>query len=237
MYSSASRTRAAARRARAFAAPQGVVLWRVPVCCGHSTHEYPQQTTRRARTAAQAPARARLAAACLPQCSSQRRAARTVGVVATAPAPVRRFDSRSVGLHFECSVLHCMLDGSMKRLVDTGDLAEDQCRELASLLRQERISVRETHTHFMDYGALWVRDEDFLRAREILRTESALYAARARAKWERQWRTEYKNSTLRWFAYRSFRSPAGTIVRVFLLTLMVSAFVVYPLWHVVRKAI
>ena len=89
----------------------------------------------------------------------------------------------------------------------------------------------------MDYGALWVRDEDFLRAREILRTESALYAARARAKWERQWRTEYKNSTLRWFAYRSFRSPAGTIVRVFLLTLMVSAFVVYPLWHVVRKAI
>jgi hypothetical protein len=125
----------------------------------------------------------------------------------------------------------------MKRLVDTGDLAQDQYKELASLLRQERISVHETHTHFMDYGALWVKDEDFARAREILQTESAVYAIRTRSRWERQWRTEHKSSALRWFTHRLFRSPAGTIARVLFLVLMVGVFVVYPLWHVVRRAI
>ncbi len=88
----------------------------------------------------------------------------------------------------------------MKRLFDTGDLADDQCKELASRLLEERIFVHETRTRFLDFGALWVKDEDLSRAREVLRTESALYAPRVLAKWERQWRIEYKNPGIRWFA-------------------------------------
>ena len=125
----------------------------------------------------------------------------------------------------------------MRRLVDTGHLAGSQYNELVSLLRQERIRFHETQTHFMDNGAIWVQDEDFPRATEVLRTESTVYGARARSKWEREWQTEYKSSSIRWFAHRLFRSPVGTIVQVLLLVLMVAAFVLYPLWHVVRAAI
>lgn len=125
----------------------------------------------------------------------------------------------------------------MRRLVDTGHLAEPQYHELVSLLRQERIPIHETQTHFMDNGAIWVQDEDFPRAVDALRTESTVYAARARAKWEREWKIEHKNSFLRWFMHRLFRSPLGTILRLSILALMVWAFALCPLWHVVRAAI
>jgi len=58
----------------------------------------------------------------------------------------------------------------MKRLVDTHHLADEQYKELLFLLQQARIHVHETHTHLLSFGALWVMDEDFGRAREILRT-------------------------------------------------------------------
>jgi hypothetical protein len=89
----------------------------------------------------------------------------------------------------------------------------------------------------MDNGAIWVQDDDFPRATEVLRTESTVYAVRARSKWEREWKTEYTGSFVRWFAHRLFRSPVGTIIRVVVLVLMVIAFILYPLWHVVRAAI
>ena len=125
----------------------------------------------------------------------------------------------------------------MRRLVDTGHLAEPQYNELVSLLRQERIRFHETQTHFMDNGAIWIQDEDFRRAKDVLRTESTVYAVRAKSKWEREWKTEYKSSFVRWFAHRLFRSPLGTIVQLVFLILMVGVFVLYPLWHVVRAAI
>jgi hypothetical protein len=125
----------------------------------------------------------------------------------------------------------------MKRLVDSAQLDEPQYKELVSLLRQERIPFHETQTHFMDNGAIWVAEEHFSRATDVLRTESAVYGARAKAKWERQWRTEYKSSFVRWFTHKLFRSPVGTVVRLVLLILMLAAFVVYPLWHVARAAI
>ena len=125
----------------------------------------------------------------------------------------------------------------MKRLVDLSDLANGQYKELIHLLGVERISVHETKSHFMDYAAIWVSDDDFPRAREMLRKEALAFSVRARAKWERQWHVEHKGSTVRWFAHRLFRSPAGTITRVLLLVVMVGLFVFYPLWHVVRATI
>jgi transposase len=123
----------------------------------------------------------------------------------------------------------------MKRLVDTGNLEEEQYQELASLLQRENIFVHETRTHLFDFGAFWVRDEDFARAQEILRAESADYAARARESWERQWRLEYRSSALRWFLHRLFHNPAGVAARVVLLALALGAFVIYPLWVIVES--
>ena len=89
----------------------------------------------------------------------------------------------------------------------------------------------------MDYGAIWVRDEDFPRAVAILRKEAVSFAARARKRWDRQWQTEYEDSYVRWFAHKLFRSPVGTVVQVLLLAALVGVFVVYPLLYVLRRAI
>lgn len=122
----------------------------------------------------------------------------------------------------------------MKRLVDTRHLADEQYGELTALLRQAGIHVHETHTHLFSFGALWVMDQDFERAREILRGESRAYAARAREEWEREWALQHRGSALRWFAYRLLSSPGEMLLRVLLLALAVGAFVLYPLWFILR---
>jgi hypothetical protein len=122
----------------------------------------------------------------------------------------------------------------VKRLVDTRYLAEEQHKELTSLLRDARIHVHETHTHLLSFGALWVMDQDFDRAREILRTESKAYAARAREDWEREWQLQHRGSALRWFAYRLLSDPLEVLLRALLLALAVGAFLLYPLWVILR---
>jgi hypothetical protein len=122
----------------------------------------------------------------------------------------------------------------MKRLVDTHRLADEQYDELTSLLREAGVRVHETHTHLLSFGALWVPDEDFARARDILRNESAAYATRARAEWEREWELQHRGSKLRWFAYRLLSNPGEVLLRVLLLALTMGAFVLYPIWYILR---
>ena len=122
----------------------------------------------------------------------------------------------------------------MKRLVDTRYLADPQYDEVMSLLRGAGIPVHETHTHLLSFGALWVLDEHFARAQEILRTESKAYAARAREVWEREWELQHRGSALRWFAYRLLSDPMEVLLRVLLLALAIGAFVLYPLWVILR---
>ena len=125
----------------------------------------------------------------------------------------------------------------MRRLVDLRHLETKQYEELTSLLQDAGISVNETISNFMDYGAIWVRDEDFPRAVAILRKESASFAARARKTWERQWQTEHKGSYVRWFAHKLFRSPLGTLIRVVLLASLIGIFIVFPVLYALRRAI
>jgi hypothetical protein len=122
----------------------------------------------------------------------------------------------------------------MKRLVHTHHLADEQYDELTALLRQAGIHVHETHTHLLSFGALWVPDEEFERARDILRSESAAFAAQARATWEREWELQHRGSALRWFAYRLLSDPGPVLWRLLLLALTFGAFVVYPVWIILR---
>ncbi len=122
----------------------------------------------------------------------------------------------------------------MKRLVDTRYLAEAQYDELMALLRAAGIAVHETPTHLFAFGALWVTDAEFERARDILRTQSKAYATRARDDWEREWQLQHRGSALRWFAYRLLSDPGAVLLRVLLLALALGAFVVYPIWTMLR---
>lgn len=122
----------------------------------------------------------------------------------------------------------------MKRLVDHRFLTEAQHAELLALLRNAGIPFHETPTHLLSFGAVWVLEEDFERARGILREESAAYAARAKADWDREWALEHRGSALRWYARQVAHDPAGTIGRTVLLALAFAAFVLWPLWYVIR---
>jgi hypothetical protein len=122
----------------------------------------------------------------------------------------------------------------VKRLVDTRYLAEAQYDELMGLLRGAGIAVHETPTHLFAFGALWVPDESFERARSILREQSGAYALRAREEWEREWELQHRGSALRWFIYRLLGDPGGVLLRVLLLALALAAFVGYPLWVLLR---
>jgi hypothetical protein len=122
----------------------------------------------------------------------------------------------------------------VKRLVDTRYLEDAQYDELMSLLREAGIPVHETRTHLFSFGALWVPDESFDRAREILRNESTAFAARAREAWEREWELQHRGSMLRWFAYRLLSDPLEMLLRVLLLALAIGAFVLYPIWIMLR---
>ena len=122
----------------------------------------------------------------------------------------------------------------MKRLVDARHLAEEQHEELRSLLEQARIPVHETPTRLFAFGALWVPEEDFGRAQEILRAESKAYAASARETWEREWELQHGGSALRWLAYRVLSDPLEMLLRLLLLALAAGAFVGFPLWVVLR---
>ena len=122
----------------------------------------------------------------------------------------------------------------MKRLVDTRYLADAQYDELMRLLRGAGIPVHETPTHLLAFGALWVPDESFERARSILREQSGAYASRAREEWEREWELQHRGSALRWFIYRLLSDPGDVLLRVLLLTLAVAAFVGYPIWYLLR---
>jgi hypothetical protein len=122
----------------------------------------------------------------------------------------------------------------VKRLVDTRYLAEAQYDELMALLRGAGIAVHETPTHLFSFGALWVADETFDRARAILREQSGAYAARAREEWEREWALQHRGSALRWLACRLLSDPSGVLLRALLLALAVAAFVGYPIWILLR---
>jgi len=102
------------------------------------------------------------------------------------------------------------------------------------LLKSAGIPVHETPTHLFSFGALWVPDESFGQARDILRTQSKAYAVRAREEWEREWELQHRGSALRWFAYRLVSNPGEVLMRVLLLALAVGAFVGYPIWYVLR---
>ena len=125
----------------------------------------------------------------------------------------------------------------MRRLVDLTDLETKQYEELIGLLRGSRIAMHETISNSMGNGAIWVRDSDFPRAVTILRKESASFAANARETWERQWEIENKNSFMRWFAHKLFRSPVGTLFQVVLLALLIGVFVIFPTLYVLRRAL
>ena len=123
----------------------------------------------------------------------------------------------------------------MRPLVKLAHLAPRQHDEVIALLRAHNVHFREVPSGMFGVGFIMVADDDFARAKALLRDEAREFAKEAREEWERSWRTEYGGSWLRWFFHHLWRNPGGTIARVILLVVMVAIFVVYPVWYVARS--
>lgn len=123
----------------------------------------------------------------------------------------------------------------MKRLVGLAQLEPNQLEELRALLRADGIEFTETPPSLISFGSIWVADEQFPRAREILQQESAVFAARAREIWLREWREEHRRSYLRWLLARLRGNPAEVILAFLLLAFFVGLAVVYPLLYLAQR--
>ena len=125
----------------------------------------------------------------------------------------------------------------MRRLVKLGHLEPRQYEELVELLGRNDVRFREAPGGLLFSGAIMVVDEDLEKAKEILRAHSEAYAVEARKRWQEEWRTEHGGSTLKWFVHRLREQPLEVVLRLLLLALAVGAFVLFPLWYVMRSAI
>jgi hypothetical protein len=122
----------------------------------------------------------------------------------------------------------------VKRLVGLAQLELEQLEELRALLNSHGIGFSETPPTLLSSGAIWVEEEDFLRARELLRQESAAVSARARAQWDQEWREVHKGSHGRWFLARLLHHPAEFLLALALLIFFVGLLVFYPLYYLAR---
>ena len=124
----------------------------------------------------------------------------------------------------------------MKRLVGLGQLEAGQLEELRELLRSRGVEFSETPPGLVSLGAIWVPDEDFERAKELLEQEAAAFAAQARETWQQEWRGEHRGSWARWLFARLRARPAEMLLALLLFAFFVGLFVAYPLAYLLRRA-
>jgi len=118
----------------------------------------------------------------------------------------------------------------MKRLVAL-PLEAEQEREILRLLDEAGIAHKETRAKSRLFGsdAIWVSEQDYLRAKQIVDKESAEYAAAARAQWQAEWRREHGGSYARWLWSRLRRATPEDVVRALFLVALLSLMLLYPL--------
>lgn len=118
----------------------------------------------------------------------------------------------------------------MKRLASL-PLPPEQEREILRLLDEAGIAHKETRAKSRLFGsdAIWVAEQDYLRAKEIVDKEAAQYAAAARAQWRDEWHREHGGSYARWLWNRLRRTTPEALVRALVLILLVGLMLFYPL--------
>lgn len=122
------------------------------------------------------------------------------------------------------------MTGRRKRLASL-PLPPEQEQEILRLLDGAGIAHKETRStsRFFGSDAIWVAEEDYARARQIVDREAAEYAAAARAEWNAEWRREHGGSYARWLWSRLRGTTPEALMRALLLILLVAVMLLYPL--------
>lgn len=118
----------------------------------------------------------------------------------------------------------------MKRLASL-PLPPEQEGEILRLLDEAGIAHKETRAKSRLFGsdAIWVSEQDYPRAKEIVDQEATEYAAAAREAWQAEWRREHGGSYARWLWHRLRRATLEDVVRALVLIALVALMLLYPL--------
>lgn len=121
----------------------------------------------------------------------------------------------------------------MKRLVPL-PLDPEQHEDLARVLDEARIDWREVKSpsRLFSSDAIWVADEDFVRARELLRQQSEAFAAKRRSEWQAEWTSEHAESYARWLWRRMRENPAGLLLKLAALIVLAGLLLLFPMMFV-----
>jgi hypothetical protein len=118
----------------------------------------------------------------------------------------------------------------MKRLVGL-PLEQGQEDDILRMLDEARIAYRVTRSFsiFIGGGAVWVPDEDYPRAHELLEREAQAFAVSARANWRAEWRSEHQGSYRLWLWNRFRRTSPSTLLKAIALIGILALLLFYPL--------
>lgn len=103
------------------------------------------------------------------------------------------------------------------------------------LLLANAIPVRETAPSFLGPPAIWVDETHYAKAAEIASSVFRRETTRVSRQWVRDWDEKFKGSYRLWLTEK-WKGP-GAVWRLFLLTLMLGLFVIYPLAYIVGSLI
>ena len=120
----------------------------------------------------------------------------------------------------------------MKRLLVLRDAEQEMA--IRQLMASHRIEVSESEVNFLDEASLWVRDEDYPRATELLEDQVTSDARERRLESKREWTEHWGGSYVRWFL-RAMTAHPQRIFRLILLILIVWLVALSPLWTALRS--
>jgi hypothetical protein len=125
----------------------------------------------------------------------------------------------------------------VKYLLNTSGLPSAQIGELMEQMRRAGISVREVQPSVLHDGAIWVHDSGLASAKQLLHAQAVSFAEEAKRDWQAEWRTRHGRSYSKWLADRFARNPMRMVVSLAVLGLVAGAFLIYPLFHALRRVI
>ena len=118
----------------------------------------------------------------------------------------------------------------MKRLIPL-PLDPEQHEEIVRLLQEAQIEYREISapSRLLSSDAMWVAEDDYPRAHELVQKQSKAFAARRRDQWQAEWTSEHAQSYARWLYSRLRMRPAETLLKLAALLALIGLLLIYPL--------
>lgn len=101
------------------------------------------------------------------------------------------------------------------RLLSLRGVSTEQLRDIKFRLSESGVIFEEDPPTSPIQRYLYVARHDASRARAIVRSEIADYAAARRAEWEKEWSQKYGGSYFRWLKHQLFLRPKEAAFRFF----------------------